>query len=96
MSDKQRHIDMDPMSGEPVEVDGVYKDEWGHEEKLERGDVFPAAEQLGTSEWELVEFDLENHTEGRTDPRLVPKKKITAKEAHLQHPRRHKKKDDDQ
>jgi len=88
MSD-ERHNEMDPISGERVETEGVYRNQWGRQEKLERGDLFPADPQLGTSEWELVEFDFDNHHEGRTDPELVPKKKITQKEAHLQHPRRH-------
>ncbi|QHT59213.1 transposase [Paenibacillus lycopersici] len=89
MSEQQGHFEMEPVSGEPVEVDGVYKNEWGREEKLNRGDVFPADPQLGTSEWELVQLDFDNHHDGMTDPRLVPKKKTTALEAHLQHPRRH-------
>ncbi|MBW7476009.1 transposase [Paenibacillus oenotherae] len=95
MSEEKSHFEMDPMSGEPVEVDGVYRNELGRVEKLERGQVFPADPQLGTSEWELVEFQLDNHHEGQTDPRLVPKKKITAREAHLQHPRRHKGRNED-
>ncbi|MFC4775963.1 transposase [Paenibacillus sp. GCM10023252] len=69
MSDDQHK--MQPMSGEPVEVEGVYKDEWGHEMKLNRGRTFPADEQLGTTEWELIEYDINNHHDGETDPRLV-------------------------
>lgn len=95
MSEKKSHLEMNPISGEPVEVDGIYRNELGREENLERGQVFPADVQLGTSEWELVELDYDNHHEGRTDPRLVPKRKISQKEAHLQHPRRHKGRNED-
>jgi len=56
MDDSQKHKEMEPMSGEPVEVDGTYKNEWGREAELKRGDVFPADPTLGTTEWELVEF----------------------------------------
>ena len=81
---------MEPMSGERVEVDGTYKNEWGREEELERGGTFPADPMLGTTEWELVSYDFDNHHEGRTDPRLVPKKdEIEAKQGKITHPRRH-------
>ncbi|HUC93787.1 MAG TPA: transposase [Paenibacillus sp.] len=73
MDDSQKHKEMEPMSGEPVEVDGIYKNEWGGEVELKRGDVFPADPMLGTTEWELVEFRFDNHHTGKTDPRLVPK-----------------------
>ncbi|MGO4537316.1 transposase [Paenibacillus sp. 2TAB19] len=89
MSDNEKHNAMDPLSGEPVEVDGVYKNEWGREEKMKRGDVFPADEILGTTEWELVELDFSNHHQGKTDPRLVPHDDDDDIEAHMQHPRRH-------
>jgi methionine aminopeptidase len=89
MSEKQRHFEMEPMSGEPVEVDGTYKNEWGREEKLERGQVFPADPMLGTSEWELTELDFDNHHKGHTDPRLVPKADDASDEASLKHPRGH-------
>ncbi|MBO7748286.1 transposase [Paenibacillus sp. MWE-103] len=91
MSEQQGHFEMEPVSGEPVEVDGVYKNEWGREEKLSRGDIFPADPQLGTTEWELTQLDFENHHEGKTDVRLVAKKETSSLEAHLQHPRRHPK-----
>lgn len=90
MSEEKSHFEMEPLSGEPVEVDGTYRNELGREETLKRGQEFPADVQLGTTEWELVELSFDNHHEGQTDPRLVPKRKITAREAHLQHPRRHK------
>lgn len=85
-----QHNAMLPMSGEPVEVSGLYKNEFGQEEKLERGHVFPADVMLGSTEWELVELDFDNHHEGRTDPRLTPKDDDNDPEAHMQHPRRHK------
>ncbi|MCQ6562487.1 transposase [Paenibacillus mendelii] len=73
MSEKKRHYEMEPVSGETVEVDGVYKNEWGGEEKLKRGQTFPADVMLGSTEWELAELDFDNHHKGHTDPRLVPK-----------------------
>ncbi|GIP40080.1 hypothetical protein J31TS4_33600 [Paenibacillus sp. J31TS4] len=51
---------MNPMSGEPVEVDGVYETEWGRQEQLSRGDIFPADPVLGSTEWELVEYGAEH------------------------------------
>ncbi|WP_028612731.1 hypothetical protein [Paenibacillus harenae] len=85
----QDHHEMNPMSGEPVEVRGVYSNELGREEKLDRGDVFPADPQIGTTEWELVELEFNNHHKGHTDPRLVPHDDDDDPEAHMQHPRRH-------
>jgi hypothetical protein len=79
---------MDPVSGEKVEVDGVYSNEWGQEEKLKRGDVFPSNLIMGTTEWSLSEFTFDNHHEGRTDPRLVPKENDTDKMGKIDHPRR--------
>lgn len=86
---EHQHNEMLPVTGEPVDVAGVYKNEWGREVKLERGEVFPADVQLGNSEWELTELDFDNHHEGRTDPRLIPKDDDNDPEAHMQHPRRH-------
>ncbi|RKN64298.1 transposase [Paenibacillus ginsengarvi] len=60
------HDRMNPISGEPVEVDGVYSNEWGREQFLQKGDVFPADPQLGTTGWELVRFDIEHYT-GETE-----------------------------
>ena len=59
MSDNK---EMQPVSGEPVEVDGVYSNEWGREQPLKRGDVFPADPQLGTTSWQMVRFAADNHT----------------------------------
>jgi hypothetical protein len=79
---------MEPVSGEKVEVDGVYTDEWGRQQKLQSGDVFPKDLIMGTTEWQLSELSLDNHHEGRTDPRLVPKKNDTDKQGKIDHPRR--------
>lgn len=46
--------EMPPMSGEMVEADGIYQDELGREELLERGDKFPSDLVLGKTEWLLV------------------------------------------
>jgi hypothetical protein len=80
---------MNPMSGEHVEIDGVYKNEWGREEEMARGDVFPADPILGDTEWQLIEYNFENHHDGRTDPRLVPQKDSEEQElGKITHPRR--------
>jgi len=79
---------MEPLSGEHVEVDGVYKNEWGREQEMKRGDVFPADPMLGTTEWQLAELSFDNHHEGETDPRLVPKKNDIDKLGKIDHPRR--------
>lgn len=88
MSDQNLH-EMKPISGERVEVKGTYRNEWGREEQLERGDLFPADVMLGSTEWELVELQFNNHHKGHTDPRLVPHDDDDDPEAHMQHPRRH-------
>lgn len=86
----EKHHRMPPMTGEHVEVDGTYANEWGREEKLDRGDSFPADPMLGTTEWEMVAYDYDNHHEGRTDPRLVPKSdEIEKLQGKITHPRRH-------
>lgn len=51
--------DMKPISGEPIEVDGMYANEWGRIESLNRGDIFPADPMLGTTEWKLVSYKAE-------------------------------------
>jgi hypothetical protein len=79
---------MDPLSHEKVDVDGVYKNEFGQEVELKRGDLFPADLILGNTEWTLVEFSFDNHHEGKTDPRLVPKEKDIDKLGKIDHPRR--------
>ncbi|MEF3304011.1 transposase [Paenibacillus sp. GYB003] len=60
------HDRMNPMSGEPVEIDGVYSNEWGREQFLQKGDVFPADPQLGTTAWELVRYSVDRLT-GETE-----------------------------
>lgn len=79
---------MDPMSGEKVEVDGIYEDEWGYEKELKRGDKFPADVMLGGTEWLLTEMSIDNHHEGKTDPRLYPKENDIDKQGKINHPRR--------
>jgi hypothetical protein len=80
--------EMNPVSRESVDVDGVYMNELGHEEKLERGDQFPSDLVLGATEWTLTEFSFDNHHTGKTDPRLVPKKDDLNKRGKIDHPRR--------
>lgn len=64
MSDQNYQQRMAPISGEPVEVDGVYRNEWGREERLERGQLFPSDLMLGATEWKLVEVEFDNNHEG--------------------------------
>lgn len=56
--------DMLPLSGEPIEVDGMYTNEWGRTESLNRGDIFPADPQWGTTAWKLVSYDAEREPIG--------------------------------
>nr|WP_198957510.1 transposase [Paenibacillus selenitireducens] len=81
--------DMNPISHERVEIDGIYTNEFGQEEHLHRGQTFPANLVVGTTEWELKEYMFDNHAEGRTDPRLVPKENDTDKQQKQVHPRLH-------
>lgn len=66
--------EMLPVSREKVETDGVYRDETGREESLQKGDEFPTDPVYGTVEWELTELAQETTSEGHTDDRLIPKK----------------------
>lgn len=68
---------MNPVSGEEVETDGIYENEWGREETLKRGDEFPFDPMMGQTEWELVSLPLESqeeemykNTKPNTKPRL--------------------------
>lgn len=45
---------MNPISGDPVETDGVYRSQYGHEVELSEGDEFPMDPQLGSVEYELI------------------------------------------
>ncbi|MNI92500.1 hypothetical protein D3C73_1503070 [compost metagenome] len=72
MSEQDR---MDPVSGEPVETDGIYENEWGRETQLNRGELFPADPQLGTTTWKLVGLAHDTHTGLSVDPRF--KEEIT-------------------
>lgn len=66
-----KHKRMNPMSGEQIDVDGVYANEWGREEMLKMGDTFPADPQLGSTAWELVSFPVDNESLRHTvDPEL--------------------------
>ncbi|WP_458461846.1 transposase [Paenibacillus sp.] len=84
----RKEQDMLPLSHEKVEVDGVYINEAGREEHLHRGQHFPADPVLGKSEWKLTEYAFDNHHEGRTDERLVPKEDDTDKKDKIDSPRR--------
>ncbi|ANE46979.1 hypothetical protein SY83_12625 [Paenibacillus swuensis] len=62
---------MDPVSGEKVEVSGVYETEWGREEYLERGETFPADVMLGNTEWNMIQYPMdEQHTGETLNPRF--------------------------
>ena len=78
---------MEPVTGDYVEVDGIYENEAGRELELKRGDPFPADLILGKTEWKLNEFKFDNHHEGRTDARLVPKAEDTDKMEKIVSPR---------
>jgi hypothetical protein len=47
---------MNPMTGDTVETDGIYANEYGQEVTLKRGDEFPADLILGRTAWELQGF----------------------------------------
>lgn len=49
---------MEPMTGDIVETDGVYKNEAGREVTLKRGDEFPADLYLGRTTWEMKGFAM--------------------------------------
>lgn len=83
MSRKVNHYDMEPVTGEKVEVDGVYENEAGREQELNRGDTFPADLIMGSTEWKLTQYHFDNHHDGETDPRLVPKKRIPRRNSKL-------------
>jgi hypothetical protein len=60
--------EMSPVSGEKVEDDGVYSNEWGREELLKRGDRFPSDLMMGNTTWELTELPSEEQQEKLDDP----------------------------
>lgn len=80
MSEQER---MEPMSGEPVETDGVYMNEWGREVYLSRGELFPADPQLGNTEWKLVGLAHDTHTGLTPDPRY--REEVTRKDDYTKH-----------
>ncbi|MDF2669081.1 MAG: hypothetical protein K0R67_1387 [Paenibacillus sp.] len=51
---------MYPVSGEVVETDGVYSTEWGREELLKRGDIFPSDVMMGDTEWKLESLPIDD------------------------------------
>ncbi|CAM3626683.1 hypothetical protein [Marinicrinis lubricantis] len=75
MSNDQNKERMNPISHEIVEVDGVYRNEWGREVTLKRGQEFPADVQLGTATWELIGLEpaenvFDQESPHRQKPRL--------------------------
>jgi len=48
--------EMNPLSGDTVETDGVYRDPYGHEVQLSAGEQYPMDPQYGKVDFELVEF----------------------------------------
>ncbi|WP_052487086.1 hypothetical protein [Gordoniibacillus kamchatkensis] len=61
-TDPTPHNDVDSMTGDEVEVDGVYANEAGREVTLRRGDKFPADLTLGRTTWTLKGFSLNEAT----------------------------------
>ncbi|MGG1553683.1 MULTISPECIES: hypothetical protein [Paenibacillus] len=62
---------MDPMTGETVETDGIYANENGQEAVLKRGDEFPADLILGETTWKLQGFADEavvDHDQSELNP----------------------------
>lgn len=74
MSSKE-YYEMDPISREIVNVEGVYTDEDGRERYLHKGEEFPADLIMGTTEWKLTEFAQVKHSDGETSRHLIPKKR---------------------
>ncbi|MFC0216211.1 hypothetical protein ACFFK0_27825 [Paenibacillus chartarius] len=65
---------IEAMTGDEVEVDGVYVNEAGREEILHRGEKFPGDLTLGRTTWKMVGFALneenvEHIKRDNTDPR---------------------------
>lgn len=87
--DRSDENDMNPMSYDRVEVDGIYANEWGREEVLHRGQHFPSDPQLGATEWELKEYMFDNHHDGKTDIRLVAKAEDGKDSSNPSEPRKH-------
>ncbi|MDP5276703.1 hypothetical protein [Chengkuizengella axinellae] len=79
--------DMSPMSGDPVETEGIYKNEWGREEMFKRGDIFPADTQMGTTAWVLSAFPPDVQRRETVDPRF--RLDNTSESNHQNKPRLH-------
>ncbi|MEX1029434.1 MAG: hypothetical protein WDZ91_05220 [Paenibacillaceae bacterium] len=60
--------EMSPVSGEKVEAEGIYSNEWGREELMKHGDRFPSDLMMGNTEWELTELPSEDQQEKIDDP----------------------------
>ncbi|MCZ8514084.1 hypothetical protein O9H85_16960 [Paenibacillus filicis] len=71
--------EMNPVSGEEVETDGIYENEWGREETLKRGDEFPFDPMMGQTEWDLVSLALES----QEDAMYQDTKSNTKKRMHI-------------
>ncbi|MCI3927207.1 hypothetical protein MO973_44250 [Paenibacillus sp. TRM 82003] len=59
---------MNPLSGDRVETDGVYRSPYGHEIELKAGEDYPMDPQYGKVEYEMVAFSYGDKTQaGYTD-----------------------------
>lgn len=70
---------MNPVSGERVETSGVYQTEWGREELLKEGEIFPSDVAMGDATWKLVGLPSDEELEklskrgdGNDGPRFHP------------------------
>ncbi|WP_127580217.1 hypothetical protein [Paenibacillus koleovorans] len=66
---------MNPISGESVEITGVYSNEWGREQYYAKGQVFDHDPMLGETAWQLVRYEVDTTTSETEHPhmnRLVP------------------------
>ncbi|MFD2670855.1 hypothetical protein [Marinicrinis sediminis] len=68
MADQHPKQQMNPISHEICEVDGVYRNEWGREEMVKRGEAFPSDPQLGTATWELVSLEPKESLYDQEEP----------------------------
>lgn len=82
MSEQER---MDPVSGEPVETDGIYENEWGREQRFNRGEIFAADPQLGTTTWKLVGLTSDTNTGLEVDSRFREEQNVTDRHKKHQH-----------
>lgn len=60
--------EMNPLSGDRVETDGVYRDPYGREVELKAGEDFPMDPQLGQVDFQMISFAHDDDREDlRTD-----------------------------